>query len=100
MKKRIGSRLYDTETAVCVGKDKNGDKIYRKRNGEYFIARDGTIEILAVDDVPNRNAGGEERTRFGARIKSKNKAKLLKIAADQKINVNEALDQIIEGVNI
>ncbi len=51
MKKIVNSRLYDTDTAEMVGSYTNGfppsdfnycgEKLYRKKNGEYFIHGEG-----------------------------------------------------------
>lgn len=50
MKKIINGKLYDTETATCVGDDQFSDardckywyeRLYRKKNGEYFLYGEG-----------------------------------------------------------
>lgn len=51
MKKIINNKVYDTETAVCVGEWSNGhytndlsycsEDLYRKRTGEFFLHGDG-----------------------------------------------------------
>ena len=51
MKKIIGGKLYDTETAIRIGECNNGEMptsfhyqsetLYRKKNGEFFLLIDG-----------------------------------------------------------
>lgn len=50
MRKIINRKMYDTETADCVGVDKFGadiyagywiERLYRKRNGEFFLYCEG-----------------------------------------------------------
>lgn len=42
MRKRIGTKLYDTETAVLVDTTPEGVQIYRKKNSPQFFAYDPT----------------------------------------------------------
>ena len=58
MKKIIGGKLYDTETAIRIGECNNGEMptsfhyqsetLYRKKNGEFF---------LLIDGVPEKSSG-------------------------------------------
>ena len=50
MKKIVKRKMYDTETATCVGKDMFGadiyagywiERLYRKHNGEFFLYCEG-----------------------------------------------------------
>lgn len=46
----INGRRYDTDTAGLVGLNVAGDGLYKKRTGEYFVAR----AIPREDDLPAR----------------------------------------------
>lgn len=50
MKKRIGSRIYDTQKSERIEKTAFGD-IYKKRTGEYFLAYDDYIMPLEVAEA-------------------------------------------------
>ena len=61
MKKRIGTRMYDTESSELISE--NGDeKIYRKRSrgGEFFRVIAGAIFPMSDDEV--RALGFEEKS--------------------------------------
>lgn len=71
MKKIIKSKLYNTETAVCVGAWGNGvppgdldflsESLYRKKTGEYFLHGAGGARTCYACAVGENNwAGGEE----------------------------------------
>lgn len=46
----INGRRYDTDTAGLIGLNSAGDGLYKKRTGEYFVAR----AIPREDDLPTR----------------------------------------------
>ena len=71
MKKYINSKVYDTETAECVGEWDNGrygrdfsaceERLYRKRTGEYFLyGSGGPMSKYSVSHGDNEWSGGEK----------------------------------------
>ena len=59
MKKRIGSKLYDTDTALCVLPDKG---LYRtQHNQTYFLYDEKTITPVSYDEAAEMltAAGGQ-----------------------------------------
>lgn len=71
MKKIINGKLYDTETAKCVGSWSNGggwrdfshceESLYRKRTGEFFLfGEGGPMTKYAKSQGQNSWSGGEE----------------------------------------
>lgn len=70
MKKIIGGKMYDTETATLVGEWDNGvygndfsrcaEMLYRKRTGEYFLyGEGGPMSKYAQNCGDNEWSGGE-----------------------------------------
>lgn len=70
MKKIIGGRKYDTDTAALIGEWSDGyprdfryecETLYRKRTGEYFLhGEGGAMSKYAVSHGDNSWGGGEE----------------------------------------
>lgn len=69
MKKIINGKVYDTETALLVGRWDSGhsandfygvtESLYRKKTGEYFIHGDGGAKTQYAKAVGNSWVGGE-----------------------------------------
>lgn len=69
MKKVINGRLYDTDTATCVGSEGTADrrdfyyvweKLYQKKNKEFFLyGEGGPASKYAVVTGSNSWSGGE-----------------------------------------
>ena len=71
MKKIINNKLYNTDTAECIGAWDNGllpgdlascaEKLYRKRTGEFFLFGEGGANSkYAVSCGDNHWRGGEQ----------------------------------------
>ena len=70
MKKIINGKMYNTETAKCVGSDQYlypgelyycCETLYRKRNGEYFLhGEGGPASKYNVEVGENSWSGGEK----------------------------------------
>ncbi len=70
MKKRIGTRNYNTDTAKLIGSYDNGlitwdchyymEQLYRKRNGEYFLYGEGGAASKYCENEDNIYRSGEE----------------------------------------
>lgn len=70
MKKIIGGKVYDTETAKCLGDWSNGgswrdfghvvETLYKKKTGEFFLhGEGGAASKYAVPEGMNSWTGGE-----------------------------------------
>lgn len=69
MKKVINGRLYDTDTAICLGCDGTCDRrdlfyvceaLFQKKNKEFFLyGEGGPASKYAVDTGSNSWSGGE-----------------------------------------
>jgi len=75
MKKRIDGRMYNTETATCVGYYGNGygttdfhainEYIYIKKTGEWFFyGSGGAMTEYAVQDEDGMTGGGSKIIPF------------------------------------
>ena len=72
MRKIIGGKKYDTETATCVGSDSYSypgdfgyweECLYRKNNGEFFLhGEGGPMTKYAVDISTNETSGSSRIT--------------------------------------
>lgn len=68
MKKIINGKMYDTNTAQCIGEDWNGktgydffcEKLYRKKTGEYFLHREGGALTIMARPCPVNSITGSE----------------------------------------
>lgn len=73
MKRIIKNKLYNTETAVCVGTWENGaplggfdymsESLYRKKTGEYFLHGEGGARTCYARAVGENNWTGGEAIR-------------------------------------
>ena len=74
MKKIIGGKKYDTETAKELGSSWNGlsptdfnycsEKLYRKKTGEFFLYGKGGARSQYAEQVGNAWCGGEDITPY------------------------------------
>ncbi|MDD6667772.1 MAG: hypothetical protein PUE58_07465 [Lachnospiraceae bacterium] len=70
MKKIINGKMYNTETANCVGYWENGygcgdfqyaeERLYRKRTGEFFIHGEGGAMTQYAESDGDAYCGGEK----------------------------------------
>ena len=70
MKQIINGKLYDTDTATCLGSYCYGnygdfhhvsEELYQKKNGEFFLAGEGgPLSEYAVQTDTNSWSGGEQ----------------------------------------
>lgn len=70
MKRIIEGRLYNTETAVCIGNNDNGylpsdfnyykESLYQKKNKEFFLVRDGGAMSCCGRFVGGSYCGGTD----------------------------------------
>lgn len=68
MKKIIDGKVFNTETATCVGEWSNGDycndfkwaseKLYKKKNGEFFLFGEGGPMSTYAESVGNNSWTG------------------------------------------
>ena len=94
MKKRIGSKLYDTDTAEHIS-DTDDGQLYRKRtrDREYFkVTDDG--KILPLEDYEQKPAPREYRVR----IDKDTYRKISEIAKVKKISLSEVVRQAMSKI--
>jgi len=104
MKKRIGSKLYDTETSELIA-DVGGSDLYRKRTRErewFLVMGGGHIEPL--DDAQARALLGEssyiekppESKRIMIGVDRQTHAKIAKMAKRDKMSITEEVRWMVE----
>ena len=84
MKKRIGSKLYDTDTALCILPEKG---LYRTRkNQTYFLYDEKTITPISYDEAAamiQAAGGGDHLLRHRPDVKGRSKVNISADAADR-----------------
>lgn len=104
MRKRIGTKLYDTETSEFIANVGLGD-IYRKRTRarEWFFVTSGTIE--PVSERQARALLGEnvyiekpvDLSRIMIAIHRDTHEKIMKLADDDKLSIPDEVDKIVDA---
>lgn len=105
MKKRIGSRYYDTETAELIAENAFG-KIYRKRSRgrEWFVVWSDPELIDPLDDAQARAMLGESyvedpEPRFTTIwVDRETHAKIAEMARRDSVTITEEVRRIVETV--
>lgn len=104
MKKRIGSKLYNTETSEYIA-DVGGGDLYRKRTREreWFLVMGGD-HIEPVDDAQARALLGEssyrekprESKRINISVDLQTHAKIARMAKRDKMGIAEEIKWMVE----
>ena len=97
MKKRIGTRIYDTETADLIH-EAGGVRVYRKqtRGRECFAEIGGELHPLTETEASQYCRPAEPKTYF-VRLDHDSHAKLAEIAKSEHCTMSEAARKIIAG---
>ena len=111
MKKRIGSKLYDTETAELLCSI-DGGKLYQKRtrDREYFaVMDDGTIRPLDVYDpldvalmetgrLPDGSFADPEPREYRVRIDRATYKKIFDAAKVEGVSMSQIVRRCVENM--
>ena len=95
MKKRIGTRIYDTETADLIH-EAGGVRVYRKqtRGRECFAEIGGELHPLTEAEASQYCRPAEPKTYF-VRLDHDSHAKLAEIAKSEHCTMSEAVKRLI-----
>ena len=103
MKKRIGSKLYDTDTTPHIAVNNNGDVLYQKqtREREVFIVRGDEIIPLtlaeAFDLFPGAVIAAQPTGTSGyqVRVDKDTHAKLREMADERKTTISNIVKELV-----